>query len=124
LKKKGINKSYCKGCRPEGKQCAILKKRCTLLLNNEVHFCYECKDFPCKNLQHIDKRYQKFYRMSFIENLLAIQKNGVNRFFSEQKKKWRCPTCGGLICCHNGLCFHCDVETLKTKKKRYRWGDE
>jgi len=124
VKSKGVGIPYCPGCRPRDKQCAFLKKRCKRLLTHEVNFCYECKDFPCEHLKKIDRRYQKFFKMSFIENLLFIEKNGVDRFFSIQKKKWECPTCDGFICCHNGLCFHCDIDTLKKKKKRYRWEDE
>jgi hypothetical protein len=123
VKSKGVRIPYCEGCRPRDKQCAFLKKRCEKLLNKEVVFCYECKDFPCENLKKIDHRYQKFYKMSFIENLQAIEKNGVDRFFHTQEEKWRCPTCGRLICCHNGLCFHCDIDSLKKKKKKYRWED-
>jgi Protein of unknown function (DUF3795) len=124
VKNQGVQIPYCHGCRPRDKKCAFLKKRCSQLLTHEVNFCYECKDFPCENLKHIDMRYQKFYKMSFIENLLSIEKNGVDRFFSTQKKKWKCPTCDGFLCCHNGLCFHCDIDTLKKKKKKYRWEDE
>jgi len=62
--------------------------------------------------------------MSFLENLRDIKENGMETFLRIQEKKWRCPTCGSVVCCHNGLCFSCDTETLKTKKKMYRWEDE
>jgi hypothetical protein len=62
--------------------------------------------------------------MSLLENLALIKKNGMEEFLRTQKEKWRCPTCGGAICCHNGLCFYCNIETLQTKKKMYRWDDE
>lgn len=121
VKRKGIRMPYCKGCRPRGKKCAFLKKRCELLLNNIIEFCYECKDFPCERLRHIDKRYQTFFRMSLIENLESIKRNGMPRFLEVQDVKWRCPKCGEAICCHNGLCFNCDLDELRTKKKLYRW---
>jgi hypothetical protein len=35
-----------------------------------------------------------------------------------QAQKWRCPTCGDVVCCHNGLCFRCDLEKLRAKKKK------
>jgi hypothetical protein len=124
VKNKGVKIPYCEGCRSRDKQCAFLKKQCEQLLNHTVNFCYECKEFPCEHLKTIDHRYQKFYKMSFIENLQAIEKNGGDRFFQTQQEKWRCPTCGGLICCHNGLCFHCDIDKLKVKKKKYRWEDD
>ena len=123
VRAKGVRMAYCKGCRPRDKKCAFLKKKCELLLKNKVRFCYECEEFPCKNLEHIDKRYQTFFRMSFIDNLKLIKKQGLTKFLESQKKKWQCPNCGEVICCHNGICFSCDLEKLKNKKKRYRWED-
>jgi hypothetical protein len=124
LRNKGIRISYCKGCRPRDKQCAFLKKRCSRLSNHTVQFCYECKEYPCQELKHLDTRYQTFFRMSPLENLAEIKTKGMENFLRTQEKRWRCPTCGGTRCCHNGLCFHCDREILKTKKKIYRWEDD
>ncbi len=124
LKSKGIRMPYCAGCRPRGKRCSFLKKRCDLLLNGRVKYCYECKGFPCERLQRIDKRYRTHFRMSMIENLEFIKKNGIAKFINREKKKWKCPKCGGIICCHNGLCFDCELNKLKTKKKLYRWEDD
>jgi hypothetical protein len=62
--------------------------------------------------------------MSLLENLTDIKENGMEKFLRTQKEKWRCTTCGGVICCHNGLCFQCDSERLRKKKKRYRWEDD
>jgi len=121
VKSKGIRMPYCKGCRPRDKKCAFLKKKCKLLLNNKVEFCYECKDFPCERLKHIDKRYQTFFQMSLIDNLEFIKKNGITNFLKIQEKKWQCPKCGEVICCHNGICFNCGSDKLRNKKKLYRW---
>lgn len=115
---------YCKGCRPRDKKCAFLKKRCDLLLSGRVQYCYECAEFPCRYLQHIDKRYRSLYRMSMIENLEDIKENGIERFLEKEEKKWRCPECGAMICCHNGICFGCELDKLKKKKSLYRWGDD
>jgi hypothetical protein len=123
VKSKGIRMPYCIGCRPRDKKCAFLKKRCELLLNNKVEFCYECEYFPCERLRRIDKRYQTFFRMSLIENLESIRENGVTDFLKMQEKKWRCPNCSEVVCCHNGICFNCSLEQLKNKKKLYRWED-
>ena len=125
VKSKGVRMPYCKGCRPRDKTCAFLKKRCDLLLNGKVEFCYECKDFPCEQLKHLDKRYQTLFRMSLISNLESIKKNGLLKFLETQERQWRCPTCGEVICCHNGLCFNCDFDELReralSRKKLYRW---
>jgi hypothetical protein len=123
VRAKGVRIPYCRGCRPRDKKCAFLKKRCKLLLNNKVEFCYECEEFPCENLKHIDKRYQTFFRMSLIDNLKFIKEQGLAEFLESQKKKWQCPDCGDVICCHNGICFSCGLEKLKNKKKLYRWED-
>ena len=89
-------------------------------MNNNVQFCFECADFPCKNLVGLDKRYKERFRMSMIENLRAIKEKGMEEFLKGQEEKWKCPECGEMICCHNGLCYNCDLDKLKVKKK-YEW---
>ncbi len=122
LKKQGIQRSYCAGCRPRGKNCAFMKKSCARLGNGLVQFCYECPEYPCRRLKHLDKRYRTNYHMSMIENLDFIRDHGMKRFLISEAKKWQCPECGGTISCHGGLCFSCGVETLKARKKgRYKW---
>ena len=59
--------------------------------------------------------------MSMIENLNVIKSKGVEEFLKVQEEKWRCPKCGGVICCHNGLCFFCSFDELKMRKKLFRW---
>jgi len=121
VKTKGIRMPYCKGCRPRGKICAFLKKKCELLLNNKVRFCYECKNFPCDKLLHLDKRYRTYFRMSMVENLKTIKEEGIQEFLKMEEEKWKSPECGGVICCHNGICFSCSLDKLKEKEKLYRW---
>lgn len=124
VKNQGIRISYCLSCRPRDKKCAVLKKRCKRLMNHTVQYCYECPEYPCDKLRDIDTRYKTLFRMSLLENLTDIKENGIEKFIETQKEKWRCPTCGGVICCHNGLCYQCDSECLRNKKKRYRWEDD
>jgi hypothetical protein len=121
-KEKGIEIPYCVGCRKKDKKCAF-QKRCNLLNKNKIEFCFECKDFPCKSLHALDDRYQKHYKMSEIDNLKSIKKDGLSKFLKDEEKKWQCKKCGEPICCHNGLCFKCDIAKLKNKKKDklYRW---
>jgi len=123
IKSEGIKMPYCSGCRPRGKNCGFLKKRCDLLNNEKVEYCYECGDFPCRELKVIDKRYRYHYRMSMIENLDYIREKGITGFLEKEEEKWRCSQCGGIISCHNGLCFACDLEALRQKKQKYRWGE-
>jgi hypothetical protein len=62
--------------------------------------------------------------MSMIANLQSIRNRGMAQFLQDETNKWQCPGCGDIICCHNGLCFSCGLEKLKTKKQKYRWEDE
>jgi hypothetical protein len=121
VRERGVRMPYCAGCRPRGKMCAFLIKRCDLLKHQKIEYCHECPDFPCGWLETIDKRYRERYRMSMIENLRAIRDKGLGKFLIGQAETWRCPRCGGTVSCHNGLCFSCDFETLKGKKSKYRW---
>jgi hypothetical protein len=121
VKSQGIKMPTCVGCRPRRKQCALLKKRCSKLLNSEVNFCFECEDFPCKRLIAIDERYKNHYRMSLIQNLSYIKRYSMDRFLEQQEQKWKCPNCNGNVCCHNGICFNCELDKLRAKKLKYRW---
>jgi len=126
LNSQGIKMTYCIGCRPRGKNCAFIKKQCDLLQSGKIRYCYECDDFPCRILKHLDKRYCSLYRMSMIENQEILKKEGVSGLLAREEEKWKCPECGGVICCHNGICYTCGIEKLKNKdkKKMYRWEDE
>jgi hypothetical protein len=97
----------CIGCRPSKKNCAFIMKRCKYLPKKEVEFCYECKDFPCGNLRKLDTRYRTRFKMSMIENLEFIKKNGIDKFLTHQKEKYKCHECGGIICVHDGKCYSC-----------------
>ncbi|MGZ7066217.1 MAG: DUF3795 domain-containing protein [Candidatus Aminicenantales bacterium] len=121
VRARGVRMPECAGCRPRGKMCAYIRKRCDLLKHERIEFCHECPDFPCHELRTIDTRYRERYRMSMIQNLRDIREKGMDKFLRAQAKAWRCPRCGGTVCCHNGLCFGCDFETLREKKSKYRW---
>jgi hypothetical protein len=122
LRKKGVMKTYCAGCRIQGRKCHYSRK-CDRLGKGLVRFCYECDDFPCRLIMTLDKRYRTFYHMSMIENLESIQRHGIRNFLEKESAKWRCAECGGVISCHNGLCYSCGLEKLKKKKRKYRWDE-
>ena len=58
IKKHGINRKYCDGCRPRGENCLHMAKVCEKVGKGQITFCYECEDFPCKRLKSLDKRYR------------------------------------------------------------------
>lgn len=108
-------KNKCPGCRAAdtNKAISVLRckiKNCEVIRKGKAKFCFGCENYACKDLKHLDKRYRTKYRMSMIENLNDIKKNGISWFLDNEKKRWECPTCGGVICCHRGICFDCRKE--------------
>lgn len=120
INKLGFNKRYCPGCIPRGKNCTYMKSHCQRVGKGLVRFCFECADFPCQRLKALDKRYRDHYHMSMIGNLEYLKNHGMACFLEEQAAKWKCPDCGGTICCHNGLCLNCHLDTLR-KHIKYCW---
>ena len=101
-------KHPCPGCWSRERPCAFIKKKCNKLRNNKLQYCFECTDFPCVTLKTLDKRYTEKYRLSLVENLEYIQKNGIKEFLKYEQERWQCPICGGLICVHNKKCYTCN----------------
>jgi hypothetical protein len=123
LQKQGFNRKYCPGCIPRGEHCTHMRNVCDTVGKGLVRFCFECEKFPCERLKRLDKRYRTKYHMSMIRNLRMIREQGMEAFLKAQDAQWRCGKCGGhMICCHNGLCLHCDLEYLK-KNRKFRWGE-
>ncbi len=100
-------KHECSGCRSRKSQCAFIKQQCPRLAKEHINYCFECTDFPCGALRTLDKRYRIKYNMSMIENLEYIKKNGINQFLKNEEERWKCPSCGGVICVHNNVCYSC-----------------
>jgi len=112
-------KNKCPGCRMTGIDNPITRawckiKRCEFLEGAGKKYCFQCENFPCARLKHLDKRYRTKYGMSMIENLENIKKNGIRKFVADEKTRWACPECGGTICVHKHSCHTCG----KTMKHR------
>jgi len=107
-------KNHCPGCRFEGPtkpaycvRCKI--KNCSVLRKSGKKFCSRkaCEHFPCPTLAHLDKRYRTKYGMSMVENLGNIKKSGIRKFVKDEKTRWTCKKCGGIICVHKHCCSEC-----------------
>ena len=114
-----LKKSKCIGCRLRKEECSYLFGKC----DGKNHgfkegfcFCFECEQYPCKELKRVDTRYKKNYRMSVIENLEYIQKKGIQKFVESQFEKYSCGKCGELISIHNRRCFKCEKITKLVEK--------
>jgi len=105
-------RNKCPGCRGSdaGKpvtrlECGI--KTCEVFQKTKSKFCFQCEEFPCETLGHLDKRYRTRYSMSMIENLESIKKSGIQKFIRNDRVRWTCPECGGVICVHTRRCIIC-----------------
>jgi uncharacterized OB-fold protein len=59
-------------------------------------------------LKKIDKYYSQKYGTSLIESFAYIKANGMDEFLKSEEEKWKCPTCGGVICAQTKRCYTCD----------------
>src|SRR5665647_11660 len=111
-----IRKTECPGCRGDdtskSRSCInCIIARCDTLRETGSKYCSrKCERYPCRRLRDLDKRYRTKYHMSMIENLESIQAIGVRAFVRNEKVRWTCPGCGGMICVHTGCCSSCGKE--------------
>ena len=103
-------KRTCLGCRgPEDSQSSYCR-RCQIrdcAINRGIDFCFRCTSFPCTIIERIDKRYRQRYQVSLIENAIRMNSVGVQQFLLEEKQKWTCTQCGGVISLHDRACSEC-----------------
>ncbi len=111
----GRERNPCPGCRAtahfklkEAVRCSV---HCERLAAGEFKYCFECDEFPCKQLAHLDKRYRTRYETSPIDNLNRIRAGGIRQFVRSENEEWRCPACDEMLCMHLPECPSCG----------YRW---
>jgi len=105
-------KKACPGCRGDdankSKSCIACRiKNCEKLAKGGFEYCFGCDEFPCALLTHLDKRYRTKYGANPIDNLISIEKSGIENFVKTENKKWTCPECGAMICMHKPGCLTC-----------------
>ena len=120
-----LKQSQCIGCRPRGQKCTFLFGKCTGINNNiltvDTDFCFECDQYPCKQISRMDNRYRNNYKMSIKDNLDYIKKEGIDKFIDDQYERYRCSKCSGLISIHNKKCFKCDTITRLVEKENRKY---
>jgi ribosomal protein S27AE len=77
------------------------------MAHGEIKYCFDCADFPCARLTHLDKRYRTRYATSPIENLIRIKTSGIMSFVKSENEKWACPKCGAMLSMHKPQCLSC-----------------
>ncbi len=106
------DKLACPGCRGgdanKARTCVTCRiKNCAKLAGGGLRYCFECEEFPCALLKHLDKRYRTRYATSPVDNLLNIRDRGIRAFVEGENRKWACPECGALLCMHTPQCLAC-----------------
>src|SRR5574341_932515 len=79
--------THCQGCL-ESKRICYVKRDCKDVRKNLVRLCFECKQFPCENIRHLDERYRKNYSASVIGNLEEIKRDGMESFLAAQGERF------------------------------------
>ena len=104
------HKKPCAGClnsdkgKPEHcRKCKI--KNC--IKEKSLSYCFECAKYPCSLIKNLEKSYNKRYQASLIENSRFVQAHGLEHFMEQQKAKYICPKCGGIISIHDKECSEC-----------------
>ncbi|MCO7123976.1 DUF3795 domain-containing protein [Ihubacter massiliensis] len=103
------HKKPCAGClnsdngKPEHcRKCKI--KDC--IKEKGLSYCFECFDYPCKLIKNLEKSYKR-YQASLMENSKFVRKYGLETFMEQQKEKYICSKCGGIISIHDRECSEC-----------------
>lgn len=103
-------KKPCLGCRglDEAKPDHCRKCRIKDCASNQgIDSCFECPTFPCADIKRLDKSYRQRYQVSLIENSIRIKTVGSKLHLLEEKVKWTCKECGGIISLHDRFCSEC-----------------
>lgn len=100
----------CGGCLADGQgkpqHCLTCKIKQCIAEKGATH-CFNCGNMPCKLVKNLDKSYRKRYRVSIVENNLAVLKSGISQFMVQERDKWTCSHCGGAISLQDGICGEC-----------------
>lgn len=105
----GEKQPQCGGCRTREQTCTFFEKNCKHPeQKTKIEYCFDCTVFPCENLKKIDQYYSQKYGPSIIENLVFIKTHGMVVFLKSEKEKWKCASCGGVICVHTKRCYACN----------------
>jgi ribosomal protein S27AE len=65
-----------------------------------------------KLIKNLEKSYNKRYQTSLMTNSEFVRQHGLERFMEQQKEKYTCSKCGGIISIHDRECSECQ-ESMK-----------
>lgn len=110
----------CLGCASESKeQHRTSKWGCKIREccydKKEKDFCIDCDQFPCrisrKKLLDTHRGDPKFkYRHEIPEIFPKIREMGIANYLEYQRRRWACPSCGGMVHFYHYTCSKCCKE--------------
>ncbi|WP_390437075.1 DUF3795 domain-containing protein [Lactonifactor longoviformis] len=54
----------------------------------QITYCFECYEYPCKQIKRLEKSYNTRYHTSLMENSQMVKEQGMAKFFTQQKGKY------------------------------------
>ena len=106
-------KKPCLGCRGQDDSKPEHCRKCKIkvcALGQGIDFCFSCLTFPCAIIRRLDKSYRQRYQVSLIDNSVRLKTVGAERYLSEEREKWMCADCGGVVSLHDQVCSECGKE--------------
>ncbi len=121
-------KKACMGCllsddnKPEHcRKCKI--KVCAKSKN--ITYCYECGDYPCKRIKYMEKSYTQRYGTGLMQNSSSVKSDGLAKFMHDEKVRWTCVHCGGIVSLHDAQCSECHLkQSAETIDSPYEFESE
>lgn len=110
----------CNGCKTDSLfvNCRICKIR-TCAAGKRLDHCADCGDYPCGLFSEWLKMKLFLPHLKQVPgNMEYIKKHGVNRWLSEQEKKWKCPVCQTGFAWYSSTCENCGHD-LKRYTSRF-----
>ena len=111
------HKKPCAGCLNSDKGKPEHCRKCKIkdcIKEKALTYCFECSEYPCKLIKNLEKSYNQRYQTSLIKNSHFVQAHGLDCFMEQQKEKYTCPKCGGIISIHDGECSECKEKVKQT----------
>jgi hypothetical protein len=106
-------KKPCLGCRGQDDAKPEHCRKCKIkdcALGQSIDFCFDCTSFPCVTIKRLDKNYRQRYQVSLIANAIRLKTVGAQQYLREEREKWTCAECGGVISLHDHACSECGKE--------------
>lgn len=103
-------KKPCQGCRAADESQPGHCRVCKIKICAGEHgmaFCSDCPDFPCAVIKRLDRSYRQRYAVSLVENARRREEVGMEAFLKEEKARWICAACGGVVSLHDRVCAVC-----------------